>query len=709
MIISQEVLNAIVADLGLIAAVLAGLTALYACGLGIFGGLEKRSDYTESARRAAIIVAPLLTLAIVSIIYSNIVGDYSLEYTSRVSNSTTPLLLKITALWGGQNGSMLFWCWLMSLYIFFTFRKAWDSNRELQPWVVAIALGTQAFFIFLVLIYANPFNHLWVDAAGKVTPSLFQPIGLRAYTAPDGQGLNPLLRHPGMIIHPPMLYLGFVGLVIPFAYGMAALIAKDKTDNWIRASRRATLIAWLFLSMGLILGSRWAYDVLGWGGYWGWDPVENSALLPWLVATAFLHSVIIQEKRGMFKVWNMFLIMLSFSLMVVGTLATRTGLLSSVHAFARSSLSAPFLAFVGVVLVGSVTLMVMRSDLLKSENKLDSIFSREAAFVLNNFLFVTITFTVLIGTWYSLISEALIGEKLTVGPAVYNQMLGPQVAVLVLLMGLGPLVAWRRSSPGALGRMSWKSAALAVLIMIALYFSGVQAIWVLIGFGLIGYTAGVTISEYWRGMRARHQISGENYFTALVRLFQRNRRRYGGYLIHVGVLIMGIGVIGSLNFQQQTQRSLAPGGTVTIGDYTLRFDQSVQCDPSSFFPEGCAEWYTDRGTDIAIEAAYLTVSRPGQAPQQLVPYREIFLNGTGQLSPPGVLGSVAEDLYVIYLGDQSGFGTFKVYINPLISFLWLGSIILVLGTIVAMWPSALEQRAVATVPDRSQLARRGAK
>ncbi|HZY45426.1 MAG TPA: cytochrome c-type biogenesis CcmF C-terminal domain-containing protein, partial [Anaerolineae bacterium] len=394
---------------------------------------------------------------------------------------------------------------------------------------------------------------------------------------------------------------------------------------------------------------------------------------------------------------------------IIGTLATRTGLLSSVHAFARSSLSVPFLAFVGFVLVGSTVLMIIRSDVLKSDNKLDSIFSREAAFVLNNFLFVTITFTVFIGTWYSLISEALIGEKLTVGPAVYNQMLGPQVALLILLMGIGPLVAWRRSSAEALGRMSWKSALLAMAVMIALYLSGIQAIWVLVGFGLIGYTFGVTISEYWRGARARHKLSGENYFIALVRLFQRNRRRYGGYLIHVGVLVMGIGVIGSLNYQQQTQRSLAPGGTVTIGAYTIRFDRSLQCDPSASMPAGCQAWYTDRGLDIAIQAASLTVSKSGQAPLELTPYQEIFLNGTGQLSPPGVLGSIAEDLYIIYLGDQSGFATFKVYINPLISFLWTGGIILVLGTIVAMWPSALERRQTVSMPDRSRLAQRAVK
>jgi cytochrome c-type biogenesis protein CcmF len=680
-----------VADLGLITLGLACLSSIYSLVMAVMGGHDKRADWIESARRAAIAVAPLLTLSALAIIYSNLVGDYSLDYTYQVSNNSTPTILKITALWGGQNGSVLFWCWLMSLYIFFTFRKPWTNNRDLQPWVDAVALGTQAFFVLLVIFYANPFSRLWSDAAGNVTSAVFQPLGTTLYTALDGKGLNPLLRHPGMIIHPPMLYLGFVGLTIPFAYAMAALIAKNKTDSWIRASRRATLVAWLFLSLGLLLGARWAYDVLGWGGYWGWDPVENSALLPWLVSTAFLHSVIIQEKRGMFKIWNMVLILLSFCLMIIGTLATRTGLLSSVHAFARSSLTAPFMLFVGIVLLGSVKLMVDRAGLLKSENKLDSIFSREAAFVLNNFLFVTITFTVFVGTWFSLFSELFTGDKLTVGPPVFNQLLGPQVALLVLLMGVGPLVAWRKSSPEALGRMTWKPAIIGLAVMAAFFAGGIHAIWVLLGFGLIGFTAAVTFSEYWRGARARHKLSGENYITALIRLFQRNRRRYGGYLIHVGVLVMGIGVIGSLNFQQQTQRSLAPGGQISIGDYTITYNRALQCDPQSSMPPGCEEWYVDRGRDVMVEAGYMTVVEAGQAPIALTPYREIFPDGSG-LTPPGVLGSLREDLYVLFLGEQSGFGTIKVFINPLIQFLWTGGIILVIGTLVAMWPSALERR-----------------
>ncbi|NTU62721.1 MAG: heme lyase CcmF/NrfE family subunit [Chloroflexi bacterium] len=690
-----------IVDLGLIALVIAALTAIYAFVMAILGGSQKRPDYTESARRAAVVVMPLLTLACFAIIYSNLAGDYSVEYTYRVSNNTTPAFLRVTALWGGQNGSILFWNWLMSLYIFFVFLRPWKSNRDLLPWVIAVSIGTQAFFILLTIFFANPFARLFSDAAGSVSAAIFPVAGSLPFRAADGQGLNPLLRHPGMIIHPPMLYLGFVGLVIPFAYAMGALLAKNKTNSWIIAMRRPTLVAWLFLSLGLLLGARWAYDVLGWGGYWGWDPVENSALLPWLTLTAFLHSVIIQEKRGMFKLWNMILIVLSFSLMILGTFVTRTGVISSVHSFARSSLGVPFLGFTAFALVGSFVLIALRSDLLKSENKLESLLSREAMFLLNNFLFMTLTFTVFVGTYYSMFSELLVNEKLTVGPPVYNQLIGPQVAALVLLMGIGPLVAWHKSSTEALGKMIWKPAVVAIAVMVLLFVTGVNMIFVVIGFGLVTFSLAITLTEYWRGMRARHKLSGENYFKAFTHLIERNRRRYGGYMIHLGVLVMGIGVIGSINYQVETQRSLAPGGQMAVGPYTITYERALTCDPTASMSDDCAEWYTERGRDIAIVAGYMTIEKAGQAPIRVAPYREIFLNGTGELTPPGVVSTIGEDLYLLFLGEQSGFGTIKAYINPLIQFLWVGGIILVIGTLVAMWPTPAERRQTVAAPERA--------
>jgi cytochrome c-type biogenesis protein CcmF len=436
------------------------------------------------------------------------------------------------------------------------------------------------------------------------------------------------------------------------------------------------------LSLGLLLGGRWAYDVLGWGGYWGWDPVENSALLPWLTATAFLHSVMIQEKRGMFKVWNMILIILTFSLMILGTLATRTGLLSSVHAFARSSLTAPFFTFVALVLLGSSALIVWRWQFLKTENRLESAWSRESAFVLNNFLFLTIAFTVFVGTWYGLLSE-LFGEKLTIGPEVYNKLIGPQVTALILLMGVGPLLAWRKSSPQALGRMTWRSGLIAIGVVIALFLAGFRTLGALAGFGVIAYAALITLEEIYRGVRARMKLGGESPVTALSRLIARNRRRYGGYVVHVGVILMGIGIVGTLMFQQETQRALRAGESLTIGGYTLIY-------------QGSELYVPETEPDKSVFVGHVLVTTPDGTTEAMTPYREIFEQGNGLL-PPAVRSTPAEDLYVLFMGEESGFGTLKVFINPLVNWLWIGGIVLLIGTVLAMWPSgaALTVRATA--------------
>ena len=663
-----------IVDIGLITLVLAFITAAYAVGAAIYGARTRRPEWVESARHAALVIAPLLTVACIVIIISNLTNNFNLEYTYRVSNRATPTILKITALWGGQNGSVLFFTWLLSTFLFVLFVKQWRGNRDLQPWVIAVALGVQLFFVFLVIFFANPFARLWVDAGGEVAAAVFQPAGATALTPVDGTGLNPLLRHPGMIIHPPMLYLGFVGLVVPYAFGMAALIGGSTASDasWIKATRRWTLLAWGFLSMGLLLGGRWAYDVLGWGGYWGWDPVENSALLPWLTATAFVHSVMIQEKRGMFKVWNMILIVLTFCLMVLGTFVTRTGVISSVHSFARSSLGLPFLSFVAIVLVGSAALLIWRWNYLKSDNRLESPWSRESAFVLNNFLFLTITFTVFVGTYYSMFSELIVGEKLTVGPAVFNKLIGPQVTALILLMGVGPLLAWRKSSPIALGRMTWLPGLISIGLAVLLFVLGLRELGALAGFGVIAYAGLITLEEFYHGVRARMKLSDESVFTALSRLIARNRRRYGGYVIHMGVILIGLGVVGSTLFQQETQRGLRVGETITLGHYTVTYEGSeVYVPPSE--------------PDKTIFLGHVLVSTDGGTPERMSPYREVFQQGGGLL-PPALRSTLAEDLYILFLGEEGGFGTFKVFINPLVNWMWIGAIVLIVGTLLAMWP-----------------------
>ncbi|HET7090517.1 MAG TPA: cytochrome c-type biogenesis CcmF C-terminal domain-containing protein [Anaerolineae bacterium] len=677
-----------IVDIGLIALVLAFASAAYAVGAAAYGGATKRPTWVASARYAALTIAPLLTIACLMVILSNLTDNYNLAYTYRVSNRAQLTVLKITSLWGGQNGSVLFFAWLMSLFVFALFVKEWRGNRDLEPWVIVVSMGTQLFFLFLSLFFANPFERLWLGADGEVGAAVIAPAGARSFTPADGQGLNPLLRHWGMIIHPPLLYLGFVGLTIPYAFGMAALLGGSTASDaaWIKATRRWTLLAWLFLSLGLLLGGRWAYDVLGWGGYWGWDPVENSALLPWLTATAFVHSVMIQEKRGMFKIWNMILIVMTFCLMILGTFMTRTGVISSVHSFARSSLGYPFLAFTGLVLISSAALVIWRWNYLKSENRLESLWSREFAFVLNNFLFLTITFTVFLGTYYSMFSELIIGEKLTVGPAVFNALIGPQVTALVLLMGVGPLLAWRKSSPQALVRMTWQAALVALVVVAVLFVLGFRSLGALAGFGVIAYAGLVTLEELYRGVRARMKLSAESPLTALGRLIARNRRRYGGYVIHIGIILMGIGVIGTMMYQQETERGLRPGESVTIGDYTIIY-------------QGSEMYVPEKEPDITVFVGNVLLSVAG-GPLEVMdprPYREIFQQGGGLL-PPALRSTLAEDLYVLFMGEEGGFGTLKVFVNPLVNWIWIGGLVLIVGTLAAMWPSG----AAATVAVKSR-------
>src|SRR5512138_2020121 len=385
------------AEIGLIALTIAFLLSVYATFAALYGGQVGRSTWVDSARNASLSVFPLLTLSVLVIVYSLYVYDFSLAYVYDVSSRAMSSFLRVTALWGGQQGSVLFWAWLMSGFVGVVLLRKWDRDRELMPYVIFVAMLTTTFFVGVVLFITNPFARLWyVPGATELTKALFQPAGAMPYTPDDGNGLNPLLRHFGMIGHPPTTYLGFTGFVIPFAYGMAALITGQcRRDEWILTTRRWTLFAWIFLSIGLVLGGRWAYDVLGWGGFWGWDPVENAMLMPWLTGTAFLHSVMMTEKRGMLKKWNMVLILLTYSLSLFGTFITRTGVVGSVHAFSKSALGPAFFAFIGITFLGSVALVYRHWNTLDSEHSLESFLSREAGYVLQNMLFLAITCAVL--------------------------------------------------------------------------------------------------------------------------------------------------------------------------------------------------------------------------------------------------------------------------------------------------------------------------
>ncbi len=668
-----------IADIGLITLTLGFVLALYAVGASLYGGWRGQWKWVESARNAVLLVFGLLTISVLAVVYSLIRLDLSVAYVTEVSSRATSLFLRITALWGGQRGSLLFWSWLMAGFVAAVSLRKWESDRTLMPYVIAVATLTTSFFIFVVTFFANPFARVWhIPGTNEVVKAVFPPPGAERFVPVDGQGLNPLLRHFGMIGHPPTSYIGFTGFVIPYSFAIAALITGEaRKDAWLRTTRRWTLVAWLFLSIGLLLGGRWAYDVLGWGGFWGWDPVENAMLMPWLTGTAFLHSVMITEKRGMLKVWSVVLIILTYILVVFGTFITRTGLVSSVHAFARSSLSMPFFIFIGLMLLGSLTLLMKRLDTLKSDHELESFVSREAVFLLQNMLFVAITVAVFWGTVFPMISELITGDRITVGPPYFNKVTGPMFAALVLLMGVAPLFAWRRQAARTLGKALWAPFVVAVLFAVALgirYHMHPAAVF---GIWLISFVALTTLLEFWKGMRARMSARKEDPLTALARLITRNRRRYGGYIVHLAVCLMALAVIGDAYFKQETQAPLRIGETLTLNGYTIRFD-------------GLREYLGSDGREV-LEAE-ISLFKDGEFVRVLRPRRDYFIVQQQPVTIPAVHTTFAADVYVLLVGWEeitATSATFKMYWNPLIIWMWTGGILLIIGTLIAMWPDRM--------------------
>ena len=655
--------------------------SLYGIVAAVIGAARNSLAWVESARLAQLFTFPLLTISTICLAILLVNGDYQVAYVYSTSSNTMPMYLKVTALWGGQAGSLLFWSWLLAGFAAAVTLRKWDRDRALLPWVIVVSLVTLIFFLFLTIVIENPFERYWFGPTGTEIISLFKPAGGQPILPRDGRGLNPLLRHPGMIIHPPALYLGFVSFVVPYAFAMAALITGRSDDRWIRITRRWTLVAWLFLSLGLLLGSRWAYDVLGWGGYWGWDPVEIAAFMPWLTGTAFLHSVMIQERRGLFKRWNMILIILTYSLIILGTFLTRSGVLSSVHAFAQSAIGPLFFGFIGVTFVISLYFLLQHWEDLRGEGQMDSLISREALFLYNNLLFMGILAVCFWGVMYPIISELFTGQKVTVGPPFYERAAGPLFAGLLLLMGLAPLSAWGRSALNRVGRSIWKPFAASLLVLAAVVVTGYykmsvpSAYWVgLLGLWLSAFTLFVTLYEYGRGVFARRRSTGESLPLAFWNLASRNRRRYGGYIIHIGVVLMALGIIGIEVFQSQTQGTISQGETITLRDYTVEFESLAVFDA----PDG-----------RNVARAVVSIWQDGRLVDELYPRRDFFYDAQQPMTIPGLRSTIADDLYIILVDWQpisSGGATFKVFHNPLVKWLWVGGYVFILGMLVAAWP-----------------------
>lgn len=672
-----------IAEIGLAALTLAFALAVYAAVASVCGARRASAGWMLSGRNAALLTFPTALLATGALVGALMSEQYQLAYVYSVTDPQTPAIYRFTALWGSQKGSLLLWSLLMSAFTTAAIGLNWRAERRLMPYAIAYMMATLAFFLGLSLLVENPFERWWilpdaptdrqVASTALIPPGAIAPseANLRA----GAEGLNPLLRHFGMVIHPPMLYLGFVGFTIPFAFAMSALASGDLSTGWIRATRRWSLIAWICLSIGLILGGRWAYDVLGWGGYWGWDPVENAAFLPWLVGTAFIHSVMIQEKRGMLKLWNMILVIASFSAVMFGTFATRSGVIESVHSFARSEVGFPMLAFwAAMTIVALATLLWRwRRGELRDERQFANLLSRESLFVLNNVVFIALFLAIFWGSFgLPITSELLLGREVTIGAETFEFYVVPLFIAMYVLMGLAPLSAWGASSARRLGRALKLPLALTAVSIAAIAGSGTGIIVAAFGYGAALFAGYVALFEIYRGAAARRRTLGEPWLRAMTGLFRRNQRRYGGYIVHLGVTVIGIGVIASSAFQTETQHTLARGESISVADYALRYDDFAR-----------AQAVDGRMMNIAA----VTVFRDGGEIARLRPRIDDYPQMPMKIA--GAHSTLENDFYVLLMSGDRERATFRIYINPLVNLVWWGGILLMIGTVIAAYPKVI--------------------
>jgi len=649
-----------VPELGRAALVVAlGLIA-YSALAGAYAAVRGRRRLLDSARNALFAAFAATTAASVVLLVALGTRDFSFVTVAKSTSRELPIGYALSAFWATQEGSLLLWLLVLTAMATAALALNRRLTSDVLPWTVPILAGVEAFFAIVLVFVSSPF-------ATQPPPA-------------DGLGLNPSLQNPYMVAHPPFLYLGFVGLTVPFAFAMAALASRRTDERWIVATRKWTLGAWAFLGFAILLGAKWAYEEVGWGGWYAWDPVENAALMPWLVGTAYLHSVMVQEKKDMLRLWNVVLITLTFSLTLFGTFLTRSGILNSIHSFTQSSIGAWFLGFIAVVAAASATLILVRLPLLRARTKLESLVSREAAFLYNNLFLVALALTVLWGVLYPILSEAVRGVASTVGPPWFDFFAVVFGLPIVLLMGLGPLVAWRKASLRSLGRsVAWPFVA-ALATGAALLAAGAGSSPAgLVGYSFAAFVAAVIVLEFARGTRARHGLGDGGWISSFAGLVGRNRRRYGGYVIHAAVVLLLVGAVGVGGFSTTREAKLGPGDSVQVGDYTMRLLGSTQ----------------ERGANASEIRAQLAVSRGGDDLGTIAAGKNRYFAEQQTSNEVGIRTDWlrAEDLFVI--ADQfnpDGSVFVKAIVNPLVNLIWLAGLIFVVGSLVAMWPDAREQR-----------------
>jgi cytochrome c-type biogenesis protein CcmF len=652
----------------------AWLLALIATVGGVVVGLRRERSHgaqVEALRRSTVVVALALFCALAGLGYGFVTNDYAVQYVWQYSNRDMPWIYKITAIWGGMDGSMLLWCFLVALFSASVALSSSRSSRVLLPWLFSFLNSSTLFFTTITLFFTNPFRYL-------KTPTVM----------PDGNGLNPLLQNEYMAIHPPMLYLGFTGLAVPYAFCMAALASGETSNEWIRLTRRWTLIAWTFLTAGIVLGGHWAYLELGWGGFWAWDPVENASFLPWLTATAFLHSVMVQERKGMLKIWNIALVVLTYALTVFGTFLTRSGIVQSVHAFASTDIGWMFLVYLGALILLAAVLVVLRRNELKPERAIESVLSREAVFLLNNLVLLSICFAVLWGVMFPVFSEAFTGVKQTVGIPFFNAVNVPLFLMLVFLMGVGPMIAWRRSSLGNLACTFAVPFVGAFLVAVALVWSGISEFWPLLSFSICFFVVMTILSELSRGLSSQAAATASAAYSpaTVLTLFRRHRIKYGAHVIHFGVVVMTVAITASMAFKTEKEFTLAPNERLSVGRFSLELQE---------FHEENTKNYQAIQAHVALRSGTSEVVE-----HVLVPELRFYPKNKETTTEVALRMGNREDVYLVLAGlDETGSkASMKIFINPFQVWLWYGAIIMIIGSMIVIVPvsrSASSAKAVA--------------
>jgi len=622
----------------------------YSTVMFFIAGRKKSFLLLQSAQRSVYAVFILVTFASVALLYAFYTRDFRVEYVANYSNRSLSWFYTTASFWAGQDGSLLLWAWLLALFSVIVIKQ--NKNSRLLPYTMGIMSITTLFFLYLLVSKTNPFATL-------------------SFTPADGKGLNPLLQNPEMIFHPPSLYVGFVGFTVPFAFAIAALLDNHLDEQWIKSIRRWTLFSWLFLTIGNILGMQWAYVELGWGGYWAWDPVENSSLLPWLTGSAFLHSIIVQERKGMLKKWNITLIVLTFALTIFGTFVTRSGLISSVHAFGVSDLGPLFLGFLALILIGSFFLLYSRAGSLKTDKSITTWSSKESSFLLNNILFSALTLGVFWGTIMPAISEAISGNKMTVGEHFFNQMATPIGLFIFLLIGICTLLAWNKTTVKKLYKNIFIQGVITIVFIVLFIIFGVRNITALMALSIAVFSLSVTILEFARGISARKRLDKSSFIKAIVNLLTINKRRYGGFIVHLGVLMLFLGIIGSSAFGLEKTETIQKGGNIEIGHFILKY-------------KGLASEQTG---DLDIVSAHFDIFNNNKLIGAISSEKHFHKNFQ-PATEVGIRSTLKEDVYVILSNydNETEAATISVLINPLVLWMWIGGVVMVVGTILAMSP-----------------------